>query len=602
MASIPEIMKIQACRANSSVKRSFPYCKELIVFWLKNVSVIKKIIFLTFPALVLTLLIYGLTAILEPDYEQKCNQYTDRSNYLACKITNSRILGQVQNFSILLALSIFILDVRERRKQSERLAWQLIDAARGAETSGTRIQALEELNEVGASLRGLDADGADLIRINLRKADLSQSSLRGAFLQEADLYRANLYKAKLQKANLRGANLQGADLWGANLEEAILQEGEPDLDGKDVRLDERVTNLRDARLGRANLRKAILHNADLSGTDLREAFLQGADLRGACLKGANLYGTHFGDAQITMEQLQLAQNDSWKQARYDIKFCQRYPELNLLQDISVNEPIETKLLEPTPELKLLGVVHTLLTVKEIDRSQEIAEIRHKIIELIQLLDAGSAFPLHNHRLVDELTASVERLAKNGDQSNDSYACNSVARDSLLDVKNALREQAEAYKYADEIEQHAKACEQQAEEKKKPYREAGEWFGKNQEYIKKKVVELYFEYRSNKSEINSGVVSVEELRIIEEDVSACLERLSFCLCIPQKPGFDSVILNKSFLFSARILEVVLRQIVPEIIMQSPESLSAEALGRLNKFIVSSIDELEKLHKNSTLKRT
>ena len=55
-------------------------------------------------------------------------------------------------------------------------------------------------------------------RANLIRADLRYANLKGANLKDADLRYANLKGANLEDADLRYANLKGANLKGANLE------------------------------------------------------------------------------------------------------------------------------------------------------------------------------------------------------------------------------------------------------------------------------------------------------------------------------------------------------------------------------------------------
>jgi len=484
------------------------------------------------------------------------------------------------------------LDTRDRRKQSERLAWQLIDSARGSETSGARIQALEELNEEGVSLRGLDADGADLIQINLRRANLTQANLKGANLQSANLYKANLYKAKLQKANLRGANFQGADLWGANLEEANLQEREPDLDGRDVDIEDQITNLKNAKLCRANLRKAVLQNADLSGADLRGAFLQGADLRNACLKEANLYGTCFGNAYLTIEQVQLAKDDSWKHAKYDINFCQNHHLFNLLLDDSIDIKAPEPPLEFSPELKLLGVIHGLLLTKEIDKQKEVTAIRQKIMELIQLLDNESLVPLKAHPLVGELTSAVENLTSRDEiLSNVSTIREAETRTVLASLKDALQEQNKAYDHADELECQAQEHEKQAEKYKRSYREAGEWLKTNQERIKSQALGYYLTQYLNASQNDYIENIVQITQLLEADIDACLNQLVYCLYKPEKPHYRGIIFNLPLLIRINIFKVISEQVIPEMLTHSFLNLSEASLSRLNAFIKSSISYLQ-----------
>lgn len=85
-------------------------------------------------------------------------------------------------------------------------------------------------------------NGANLIGVDLRKANLKY-----AYLIEADLRGAKLRGADLTCADLYNANLQGADLYNANLKGADL----------------RYANLKGADLVNADLRNANLSNADL---------------------------------------------------------------------------------------------------------------------------------------------------------------------------------------------------------------------------------------------------------------------------------------------------------------------------------------------------
>ena len=67
-----------------------------------------------------------------------------------------------------------------------------------------------------------DGKRANLVRADLRGADLYGADLERANLVRADLRGANLYGANLEGANLYGANLEGANLYGADLDYACL--------------------------------------------------------------------------------------------------------------------------------------------------------------------------------------------------------------------------------------------------------------------------------------------------------------------------------------------------------------------------------------------
>ena len=83
---------------------------------------------------------------------------------------------------------------------------------------------------------------ADLARVKLDDADLSDGALQGARLRDSDLIGTILARAHLERADTRGTDLRGA-------------------------------NLRAAKLNYADLRYANLSGADLCGADLEHAIL-----------------------------------------------------------------------------------------------------------------------------------------------------------------------------------------------------------------------------------------------------------------------------------------------------------------------------------------
>lgn len=240
-------------------------------------------------------------------------------------------LDNVQNFGLLLAAILYILEGRDRKQRSHNEAWQIIDAAHGVETSYARINALQTLNKDGISLRRIDLPNVDL--------------------QGIDLYQADLQDANLENADLRGANLKEANLKGANLKGARLTQGLQLIDrinGLDaLGPEERSGILKAANLTRANLIDADLTAADCSNTlldyacfkgtkincktkidpkwktvwqilnaqhegsyqsgmVLQQANLSRAYLQGAFLKGANLQSANLEEADLTGANLQQA--------------------------------------------------------------------------------------------------------------------------------------------------------------------------------------------------------------------------------------------------------------------------------------------------------
>ncbi|BAY22103.1 globin domain protein [Calothrix sp. NIES-2100] len=188
-----------------------------------------------------------------------------------------KAFGSADTISLVVALVLFIKETPDRRKQFHYQAWSTIDAAHGVKVSYARILALQDLNEDGVSLRGLDAPSAELVDINLPNANLSNANLI-----ESDLTNANLSHANLDNANLSQVKLSGADMSHAKLGFARLSQA----------------NLSSANLSGANLICADLSHANLSGANLKEASLSGANLEGAYLTGANLKNAKVSDYEL----------------------------------------------------------------------------------------------------------------------------------------------------------------------------------------------------------------------------------------------------------------------------------------------------------------
>jgi BTB/POZ domain-containing protein KCTD9 len=213
-------------------------------------------------------------------------------------------INNADAFSLLFLAILYILESPFRKRQEHYEAWQVIDraASTNVATSYARLQALQDLNEDGIPLKGLDVPGADLEGINLYQANLQGCDFRNALLKGANL----------RGANLRGADLRGADLSGADLRQAKLHNARIDENTKmdrkwlltwqilnQYRVNRSLVNvdLSGAGLSQANLRGANLRYANLSGCDLSEADLLRANLVGTNLTGANLTGAKLGQMQ-----------------------------------------------------------------------------------------------------------------------------------------------------------------------------------------------------------------------------------------------------------------------------------------------------------------
>ena len=197
----------------------------------------------------------------------------------------AEVLGAADTISLVVALVLFIKETPDRRKQFHYQAWSIVDAAHNVKVSYARILALQDLNEDGVSLKGLDAPGAELVDINLSHANLSKANL-----MESDLSNANLSYANLDNANLSQTQLSGADLSHAKLGFARLTQA----------------NLSSANMSHANLICADLSHANLSGANLKDASLSGANLEGAYLTGANLKNAKVSDYELSSAFLEGA--------------------------------------------------------------------------------------------------------------------------------------------------------------------------------------------------------------------------------------------------------------------------------------------------------
>jgi len=176
------------------------------------------------------------------------------------------VLEYLGSFSVLIAVIFYFSESGDRMKQKHYQAWQVINTAQGKGGSGGRIEALQELDQDGVPLVGVDVAGA---------------FLQGVRLPKAGLNRANLNAVDARDSNFEGADFSGADLRSGNF---------------------RSSNFSNAKLQDAQLTDADFCSASLSGVNLIGASLDGADLGNADLtnmkwqeiksmKGTNLRGT-----------------------------------------------------------------------------------------------------------------------------------------------------------------------------------------------------------------------------------------------------------------------------------------------------------------------
>lgn len=153
------------------------------------------------------------------------------------------VLEYLGSFSVLIGVILYFSESGDRIKQRHYQAWQVINTAQGKGGSGGRIDALQELNEDGISLIGVDVSSASLPgvaleRAKLMRADFSSVDLRGSDFKSADFSYANLRSANLRGSNLENtvftdAEMNDVDLWESDLTGAHLDG--VDLSGADMR-------------------------------------------------------------------------------------------------------------------------------------------------------------------------------------------------------------------------------------------------------------------------------------------------------------------------------------------------------------------------------
>jgi hypothetical protein len=201
------------------------------------------------------------------------------------------VLEYVGTLSVFFAVISYFAESGDRIKQKHYQAWQVINTAQGKGGAGGRIDALEELDQDGVPLVGVDVSDAFLQGINLDGADLGRSNFSSADIRGGSFKAARLEFANLASANVRDGNFQNTDLRNATLQDSDLQ---------------------GANLANANLEGADLSKADLRNTDLRNIRWPMI----ANLKLANIFGAKNAPAEFTSWALQkgavsIESDDEW---------------------------------------------------------------------------------------------------------------------------------------------------------------------------------------------------------------------------------------------------------------------------------------------------
>ena len=202
------------------------------------------------------------------------------------------VLEYMGSLSILVAVFFYFHDSDNRIRQQHYQAWQVINTAQGKGGSGGRIDALQELNNDGVGLVGVDVSGAFLQGVHLGKARLLRSDFSAADVRNSDFKAADLQDANLHSANFRNSSFRGASLAGAQIDDA-------DFQGAD--------------LSAADLSGAVLDNTDLRLVTLNHALWN--NIRS--IKGTNVYGIRdappgFLEWAIKQGAVQMPTDEQWQ--------------------------------------------------------------------------------------------------------------------------------------------------------------------------------------------------------------------------------------------------------------------------------------------------
>ncbi|MBD2136926.1 pentapeptide repeat-containing protein [Anabaena sp. FACHB-1237] len=223
--------------------------------------------------------------------------------------------------SLIVSLVSYYQEAPKRKQQAHYQAWEIINGAKDQSGSGGRIEALQELNKDGVSLRYVILNNADLSGISLNNAFLIDANFQNSKLTCITRDNGKEECTKILNTNLSYSNLQGAELYNADFQKS---------------------NFFKAKMQGAKLRDTKLKGADFEKAELQGANFPGADLEGANFKGAIICGDVFdksteskkitcanfmGAKSLTATQIKSAKN--WQNACYDLRLRK---ELNLPGD------------------------------------------------------------------------------------------------------------------------------------------------------------------------------------------------------------------------------------------------------------------------------
>src|SRR6202034_1463633 len=119
--------------------------------------------------------------------------------YLLSNWSFLEVLEYLGSFSVLIGVIFWFSESGARVQQRHYQAWQVINTAQGKGGNGGRIDAMQELNQDGVSLVGIQAsDNAFLFGIHLQ----------GAHLDRCDMDSSDLRNSVFDRATMTFCNLQ----------------------------------------------------------------------------------------------------------------------------------------------------------------------------------------------------------------------------------------------------------------------------------------------------------------------------------------------------------------------------------------------------------
>jgi uncharacterized protein YjbI with pentapeptide repeats len=385
--------------------------------------------------------------------DRKCKYNLFLISEIICLFSDLKLLAPTQNIAVIVSAFLFVWDTSDRKKQLERQAWQLIDGAQGAETSGARRQAIEELYEEGSDITGLDADGADLRGINLSGANLEGASFKKALLQEANFEGAILTGAKFTGSNLQGADLRGAILLDADLTGADLKRlHRRDKNDKEIQI---TTKLQGAKLRRAKLNNTELYytefgeyngkTTDLSHAQFRKANISCVDFKNTNIEGAFFGGATTGEDELTIEI--ISQADNYEKAFYSQSFLDKYSKKigSLKKDKHYEEELQLNI-SKIRYLKLLNDKDNISSLN--------------LIELLNLLE---------YILVE----STENTSKNNDTNKSTFNVIVSLKNKLTDLNMLVDSAQQEVLLAEDKKMELDNREKQIREKSNERKSEGE---------------------------------------------------------------------------------------------------------------------------------